>query len=53
MIAVEVDKASLSYVEKKLGKMKSQAPKVIAKALNKTAKQARKSWLLKPRNPIP
>lgn len=47
MITVEVNKASLSYVEKKLGDMKSKAPKVIAKALNKTAKQARKKLAVK------
>lgn len=47
MITVEVNKASLSYVEKKLGSLKSKAPKVIAKALNKTAKQARKKLAIK------
>nr|WP_325300178.1 phage tail protein [uncultured Dysosmobacter sp.] len=42
MIRIEVDAASLSRVQRKLGRMKSEAPKVIAKALNQTAKQARK-----------
>lgn len=42
MIRVEVDAASLSRVQKKLGTMKSKAPQVIAKGLNQTAKQARK-----------
>lgn len=47
MIRVEVNRASLSYVEKKLGSLKSKAPNVIAKALNKTAKQARKKLAIK------
>lgn len=42
MIQIEVDMPSVNQVEKKLGKMKSEAPKVIAKGLNQTAKQARK-----------
>ncbi len=42
MINVEVDKVSLQKVEKKLGKLQSKAPEVLKKALNQTAKQARK-----------
>ena len=41
MIRVEVDAASLSRVQKKLGVMKSKAPVVISRALNKTAVSAR------------
>lgn len=41
MIRVEVDAASLSRVQKKLGTMKSKAPVVISRALNKTAVSAR------------
>lgn len=41
MIVVEVDKKSLHAVETALGKMKSQAPKVIARAANDTARSAR------------
>lgn len=42
MIEVKYDRDMLRKVEKKLGKMKSEAPKVLKNALNQTAKQARK-----------
>lgn len=41
MIEVRVDEASLSKVQKRLGTMKSKAPMVISRALNKTAVSAR------------
>lgn len=42
MLTVEYDKNMLAKVEKKLGSMKSEAGNVLKKALNDTAKQARK-----------
>ena len=42
MIEISYDRNMLAQVEKKLGKMKSEAPKALKNALNQTAKQARK-----------
>lgn len=42
MIEIKVDMPSLNRVERKLGEMKSKAPTVTARALNQTARQARK-----------
>lgn len=42
MIKFEYDGDSLAKIEKKLGNLKSEAPKVLKNAINKTAKQARK-----------
>lgn len=42
MIRVEVDVSGLEEVERKLGKMKDQAPKVLRSAINSTATEARK-----------
>lgn len=41
MITFELDKASLEYVQKRLGSMQKKAPIVISRALNKTAVSAR------------
>lgn len=41
MITYEVNRAELKYIEDKLGKMKSKAPTVLSRALNKTATTAR------------
>lgn len=41
MIVVEIDKSTLHYVENRLGKLKREAPKVIARAVNDTARSAR------------
>ena len=43
MITVEVDRQMLRYVQKRLGEMQSQAPKVISRALNDTARTGRVS----------
>ena len=43
MIQVKVDEKNLKYIEKRLGSLKNEAPTVLARALNSTAKQARKS----------
>ena len=40
MIRVEVDVSGLEEVERKLGKMKDQAPKVLRRAINSTATEA-------------
>lgn len=45
MITYEVDKADLKYVRKKLKGMEKKAPAVIKKAINRTAKEARKKLL--------
>lgn len=42
MIRVEVDVSGLEDVERRLGKMKDQAPKVLRSAINSTATEARK-----------
>ena len=42
MIKVEVDKRTMRSIEFKLGKLSSKAPTVMKKAINDTAKQARK-----------
>ena len=42
MISIDYDQDMLARVEKKLGSMKSEAPKVLKNAVNETAKQARK-----------
>lgn len=42
MITYEYDRNTLAKVEKKLGSMKSEAPKALKNAINQTAKQARK-----------
>lgn len=42
MIEISYDRNMLAQVEKKLGKMKSEAPKALKNALNQTAKQERK-----------
>lgn len=41
MITFEVNKTQLEQIEIKLGNMKSQAPKVLMKAINATAKDAK------------
>lgn len=42
MITYEYDQSTLRKVEKKLGSLKSEAPKTLKNAINQTAKQARK-----------
>lgn len=42
MIEITYDQKMLATVEKKLGNMKAKAPDVLKKAINETAKQARK-----------
>lgn len=42
MIEISYDRNMLEQVERKLGRMKSEAPKALKNALNQTAKQARK-----------
>lgn len=42
MITYEYDQNTLAKVEKKLGSLKSEAPKALKNAINQTAKQARK-----------
>lgn len=42
MITYEYDQNMLAKVEKKLGSLKSEAPKALKNAINQTAKQARK-----------
>lgn len=42
MIEISYDQDMLRQIEMKLGRMKSEAPKVLKNALNQTAKQARK-----------
>ncbi|EET60345.1 hypothetical protein BRYFOR_07541 [Marvinbryantia formatexigens DSM 14469] len=42
MITYEYDRNTLARVEKKLGSLKSEAPKALKNAINQTAKQARK-----------
>ena len=42
MIEISYDRNMLAQVEQKLGRMKSEAPKVLKNAINQTAKQARK-----------
>lgn len=42
MIEVTYDADMLKKIERKLGRMKSEAPKVLKNAVNQTAKQARK-----------
>lgn len=42
MITFEYDGDTLAKVEKKLGSLKSEAPKALKNAINQTAKQARK-----------
>lgn len=42
MIEISYDQNMLAQVERKLGRMKSEAPKVLKNAINQTAKQARK-----------
>ena len=42
MIHVDVSAKNLKYIEKKLGNLKSEAPSALAKAINATAKDARK-----------
>ena len=42
MIEVKYDQNMLAKVERKLGRMKSEAPKALKTAINQTAKQARK-----------
>lgn len=42
MITYEYDAKTLAQVEKKLGALKSEAPKALKNAINATAKQARK-----------
>lgn len=42
MITYEYDQNTLAKVEKKLGNLKSEAPKALKNAINQTAKQARK-----------
>ncbi len=42
MIEVTYDRNMLAKIERKLGKMKNEAPKVLQRAINQTAKQARK-----------
>ena len=42
MIEINYDENMLAQVERKLGQMKSEAPKALKNAINQTAKQARK-----------
>jgi len=42
LITYEYDQNTLAKVEKKLGSLKSEAPKALKNAINQTAKQARK-----------
>ena len=42
MIQIEYDRNMLAKIERRLGRMKSEAPKVLKNAINQTAKQARK-----------
>ena len=42
MIQIEYDRNMLAKVERKLGRMKSEAPKVLKNAINQTAKQAQR-----------
>lgn len=42
MIEITYDRDMLRQIERKLGKMKIEAPKVLKNAINQTAKQARK-----------
>lgn len=42
MIEVTYDRNMLAKIERKLGKMKNEAPKVLKNAINRAAKQARK-----------
>ena len=42
MIEVTYDQDMLAKVERKLGRLKSEAPKALKNALNQTARQARK-----------
>lgn len=49
MIKFEFDEAGLQKVEKKLGAMKSEAPRALKNALNATAKDARKDLANKAR----
>lgn len=42
MITFKYDQRTLAKVERKLGRMKSEAPKALKNAINQTAKQARK-----------
>lgn len=42
MITVEVNHEDLAYVQRKLGGLREQAPKVLRDAVNKTARHARK-----------
>lgn len=47
MITYEYDAKTLAQVEKKLGALKSEAPKALKNAINATAKQARKELATK------
>jgi len=42
MISIDVNVAHIEHIQKRLGNLKSETPKVLAKAVNVTAKQARK-----------
>lgn len=42
MVQIEISHKNLKYIEKKLGNLKSEAPSALAKAINATAKDARK-----------
>ena len=42
MIEISYDRNMLEQVERRLGRMKSEAPKALKNAINQTAKQARK-----------
>lgn len=44
-VSIEIDRISLANIEKKLGSMKSEAPKVLKNAVNRTAKDARKDLI--------
>lgn len=37
------DESQIAYIQKRLGALSDQAPKVLARAINDTAKQARKA----------
>lgn len=41
MIRVEVDRKDLRYVQKKLGHLRKETPKVVCRAVNKTASQSK------------
>ena len=47
MISIQVNAKNIEYIERKLGDLKCNASSVLAKAVNKTAKDARKELATK------